>query len=99
METYSYRDIQPNDNSSEQASYTQGSIQLSDDENKSNEVSVDEDDVLMVQQFNFTQFKDDRLIAKNPSLNTRYNCVERPRFLMQFELKEKENEFYSTLLR
>jgi hypothetical protein len=52
----------------------------------------------MLQQLNFAQFKDDRLISKNPSLNTQYNCVERPRFLMQFELKERENEFYSTLI-
>jgi hypothetical protein len=36
----------------------------------------------MLQQLNFGQFKDDRIIAKNPTMNTRYNLVERPRFLL-----------------
>lgn len=53
----------------------------------------------MLQQINFAQFKDDRVIAKNPSLNARYNLVERPRFLLQFELKDKENEYISVMLR
>ncbi len=30
---------------------------------------------------------------KNPTLNLRYKLVERPRFLLQFNLKENEQEF------
>lgn len=41
----------------------------------------------------YGDMKDDRKIVKNPTLNERYNLVERPRFLLQFELKDKETDF------
>ena len=36
---------------------------------------------------------DDRVIIMNPTENARYNVVERPKYLLQFEGKESEIEF------
>lgn len=36
---------------------------------------------------------DDRVIIQNPTENAKYNLVERPKYLLQFENKESETEF------
>ena len=36
---------------------------------------------------------DDRLIILNPTDNQIYNLVERPKYLMSFELKDSEQQF------
>mmetsp|Transcript_1511 Transcript_1511/g.2044 ORF Transcript_1511/g.2044 Transcript_1511/m.2044 type:complete len:94 (-) Transcript_1511:884-1165(-) len=36
---------------------------------------------------------DDRKIVKNQTENTTFRLVERPRFLMSFELKDQEDEY------
>ena len=46
-----------------------------------------------------TELKDDKQIVKSAALNEIYNLVERPRFLVSFELKEQENAFLHSLLK
>ena len=36
------------------------------------------------------ELKDDKQIVKSAAQNDRYNLVERPRFLLSFELKDQE---------
>ena len=36
------------------------------------------------------ELKDDKQIVKQAAQNEKYNLVERPRFLMSFELKDQE---------
>jgi len=36
------------------------------------------------------ELKDDKAIVKSAAQNDRYNLVERPRFLISFELKDQE---------
>lgn len=45
------------------------------------------------------ELKDDKQIVKSAALNEIYNLVERPRFLLSFELKEQENAFLHSLLK
>jgi len=40
---------------------------------------------------------DDRLIIQNPTDNLIYNLVERPKYLLSFELKDSEQEFLFTI--
>jgi hypothetical protein len=40
---------------------------------------------------------DDRQIIQNPTDNQIYNLVERPRYLLSFELKDSEQEFLFTI--
>jgi len=42
---------------------------------------------------------DDRLIIQNPTDNLIYNLVERPKYLLSFELKDSEQEFLFTISR
>ena len=44
-------------------------------------------------QFNDDLNLDDRLIIQNPTDNQIYNLVERPKYLISFELKESEKDF------
>ena len=45
------------------------------------------------------ELKDDKQIVKSAALNEMYNLVERPRFLVTFELKDQENAFLHSLLK
>ena len=36
---------------------------------------------------------DDRLIIQNPTENAKYNLVERPKYLLQFDQSESESDF------
>lgn len=40
---------------------------------------------------------DDRVIIQNPTDNQFYNLVERPKYLLVFELKDSEQEFLYTI--
>ena len=40
---------------------------------------------------------DDRIIVSNPTDNQNYNLVERPKYLLSFELKDSEQEFLYTI--
>jgi len=40
---------------------------------------------------------DDRIIIQNATENQTYNLVERPKYLLQFELREAEQEFLYTI--
>ena len=40
---------------------------------------------------------DDRIIIQNATDNQIYNLVERPKYLLQFELKDQEQEFLYTI--
>lgn len=40
---------------------------------------------------------DDRIIVQNATDNQLYNLVERPKYLMSFELKDSEQEFLYTI--
>ena len=40
---------------------------------------------------------DDRQIIQNPTENQIYNLVERPKYLLSFELKDSEQEFLYTI--
>lgn len=40
---------------------------------------------------------DDRLIVSNPTENQIYTLVERPKYLLSFELKDSEQEFLYTI--
>ena len=40
---------------------------------------------------------DDRIIVQNPQDNQIYNLVERPKYLLSFELKDQEQEFLYTI--
>ena len=52
-----------------------------------------DDGAMNVFGFNDDLNLDDRLIIQNPTENQIYNLVERPRYLLQFELKDNEREF------
>ena len=57
------------------------------DEQKSvNDDSFDDDEAGNILKTN--ELKDDKLIVKSAAMNDRYNLVERPRFLISFELKD-----------
>ena len=45
------------------------------------------------------ELKDDKQIVKSAALNEIYNLIERPRFLVSFELKDQENAFLHSLLK
>lgn len=45
------------------------------------------------------ELKDDKQIVKSAAQNDRYNLVERPRFLISFELKDQEQAFLHSLLK
>jgi hypothetical protein len=37
--------------------------------------------------------QDDRIIIQNPAENAKYSLVERPKYLLQFDYKDSENDF------
>ena len=39
----------------------------------------------------------DTYIIKNPTENQKYNLVERPKYLLSFELKDSEQQFLYTI--
>ena len=47
----------------------------------------------------FSELKDDKQIVKSAAQNERYNLVERPKFLISFDLKEQEYRFYASILQ
>jgi len=52
-----------------------------------------DDSGMNVFAFNDDLNMDDRIIVQNPTENQIYNLVERPKYLMQFEIRESEREF------
>ena len=62
-------------------------------ENESNKTDQVDDGTMNVFGFNDDLNLDDRLIILNPTDNQIYNLVERPKYLMSFELKDSEQQF------
>jgi hypothetical protein len=62
-------------------------------ENESNKTDEVDDGTMNVFGFNDDLNLDDRLIILNPTDNQIYNLVERPKYLMSFELKDSEQQF------
>ena len=64
-------------------------------ENDSNKSDRSDDEKMNVFGFNddLGANLDDRLIIQNPTENAKYNLVERPKYLLQFEGVESESEF------
>ena len=56
------------------------------EENSVNEDSFEDDFTQKLLKNN--EMKDDKQIVKSAALNDKYNLIERPRFLLQFDLKE-----------
>lgn len=70
--------------------------QDSDDDNmsdKSNDFSAQNN------LLNYGDFKDDRQIVKNAAENDKYNLVERPKYLLGFELKDQEADFMRNIFQ
>ena len=65
------------------------------DENASNKSDQSDDEKMNVFGFNdeLAVNLDDRIIIQNPTENAKYNLVERPKYLLQFEQSESESEF------
>ena len=59
-------------------------------ENESNKSDQIDDAIMNVFGFNDDLNLDDRIIVQNPTDNQNYNLVERPKYLLSFELKESE---------
>lgn len=64
-------------------------------ENDSNKSDRSDDEKMNVFGFNddLGANLDDRIIIQNPTENAKYNLVERPKYLLQFEGSESEQEF------
>lgn len=64
-------------------------------ENDSNKSDRSDDEKMNVFGFNddLGANLDDRIIIQNPTENAKYNLVERPKYLLQFEAAESEQEF------
>ena len=62
---------------------------ISDDEQHSEDRSLEDS----FNKLNFDEVKDDKAIVKIAAQNDRYQLVERPRFLMNFESREWEGLF------
>lgn len=69
---------------------TQQYDQLDDASNKSDQI---DEGTMNVFGFNDDVNADDRIIVQNPTDNQIYNLVERPKYLLSFELKDSEQEF------
>lgn len=59
-------------------------------ENESNKSDQIDDAIMNVFGFNDDLNLDDRIIVSNPTDNQNYNLVERPKYLLSFELKDSE---------
>jgi hypothetical protein len=78
------------------SSFNENQDRLQEDQmdNESNKSDKSDDEKMNVFSFNDDLgILDDRVIFKNPTENARYNVVERPKYLLQFEGKESEIEF------
>ena len=64
---------------------------------ESNKTDIVEDGTMNVFGFNDDMNLDDRLIVQNATDNQTYNLVERPKYLLSFELKDSEQEFLHTI--
>lgn len=64
---------------------------------ESNKTDIIEDGTMNVFGFNDDMNLDDRLIVQNATDNQIYNLVERPKYLLSFELKDSEQEFLYTI--
>jgi hypothetical protein len=64
-------------------------------ENDSNKSDRSDDEKMNIFGFNddLGANLDDRIIIQNPTENAKYNLVERPKYLLQFEGSESEQEF------
>jgi len=62
-------------------------------ENESNKSDLIDDETMNLFGFNDDLNLDDRIIIKNATDNNIYNVVERPKYLLQFEQKDLEQEF------
>ena len=67
---------------------------IDNDSNKSDQI---DDGTMNVFGFNDDLNLDDRVIIQNPTDNQLYNLVERPKYLLSFELKDSEQEFLFTI--
>jgi hypothetical protein len=70
---------------------------LDDLDAESNKTDIVEDGTMNVFGFNDDMNLDDRLIVQNATDNQIYNLVERPKYLLSFELKDSEQEFLYTI--
>lgn len=70
---------------------------LDDLDAESNKTDIVEDGTMNVFGFNDDMNLDDRLIVQNATDNQIYNLVERPKYLLSFELKDSEQEFLHTI--
>ena len=66
-------------------------------DNDSKETDLVADDNMNVFGFNDDLNLDDTIIIQNATENQLYNLVERPRYLLQFELKDSEQMFLYTI--
>ena len=66
-------------------------------ENESNKTDLIDDGTMNVFGFNDDLNLDDRLIIQNATDNQIYNLVERPKYLLSFELRDSEQEFMFTI--
>jgi hypothetical protein len=66
-------------------------------ENESNKSDQIDEGTMNVFGFNDDLNLDDRVIIQNTAENQIYNLVERPKYLLQFELKDSEQEFLYTI--
>lgn len=84
-------DLNLDDNSFEQINQQNEIVEIdsqqSDDKSDEGKMNVFEFNDDLGQQL------DDRLIIQNPTENAKYNLVERPKYLLQFENKDSEQEF------
>ena len=71
--------------------------ELDDLDAESNKTDIVEDGTMNVFGFNDDMNLDDRLIVQNATDNQIYNLVERPKYLLSFELKDSEQEFLYTI--
>lgn len=62
-------------------------------ENESNKSDLIDDGTMNLFGFNDDLNLDDRIIVQNATDNNIYNVVERPKYLLQFEQKDLEQEF------
>jgi hypothetical protein len=62
-------------------------------DNESNKSDLIDDETMNLFGFNDDLNLDDRIIIKNATENNIYNVVERPKYLLQFEQKDLEQEF------
>jgi hypothetical protein len=74
--------------------YEQQDENVENDSNRSDQI---DDGTMNVFGFNDDLNLDDRVIIQNPTDNQIYNLVERPKYLLSFDLKDSEQEFLYTI--